>query len=60
MKIKLDENLGASTAQLFINAGYDVETVRQEHLSGYDDHRLIAFCQSEQRCLVTLDMDFSN
>lgn len=60
MKIKLDENLGNATAQIFRDAGYDAETVRQEGLAGADDRRVIEICQSEKRCLVTLDMDFSN
>ncbi len=60
MKIKLDENLGHSVAQIFRDADYDVETVRQEGLSGASDRHVIEICQKEQRCLVTLDLDFSN
>lgn len=60
MKIKLDENLGRSVAQVFSGAGHDVETVRQENLSGASDRRILEICQMEERCLVTLDLDFSN
>ncbi|MDP8243489.1 MAG: DUF5615 family PIN-like protein [Candidatus Hinthialibacter antarcticus] len=60
MKIKLDENLGRAVALLFRESGYDVETVRQEGLSGATDQQLIQVCQAEKRCLVTLDLDFSN
>jgi predicted nuclease of predicted toxin-antitoxin system len=60
MRVKLDENLGQRGRDLFLAAGHDVETVVTEGLTGADDHQLIGECQSEQRCLVTLDLDFSN
>jgi len=60
MKIKLDENLGHSVVQVFRKAGHDVETVRQENLSGTSDRRILEICQAEERCLFTLDLDFSN
>jgi hypothetical protein len=60
MKIKLDENLGNRGARLFKAAGHEVETVAQEGLSGASDRVLIQACASEDRCLVTLDLDFAN
>ncbi len=60
MKLKLDENLGRTAATLFQSAGYDVQTVRGQGLSKAADREVIAACQSEQRCLVTLDLDFGN
>ncbi len=59
-RIKLDENLGASLASLFRDAGHDVETVKSEGLLGAADRDLIEICRQEDRCLVTLDMDFAN
>lgn len=60
MKIKLDENLGRSCVALFENTGFDIETVATENLCGIDDRSLIGICQSEERCLVTMDLDFAN
>ena len=60
MKLKLDENFGARTQSLFWAVGYDVQTVYEEGLSGATDSHLFEVCQSEGRCLVTLDLDFAN
>jgi predicted nuclease of predicted toxin-antitoxin system len=60
MKFKLDENLGTRTLCLFEEAGYDVQTIRRESLQGTSDQHLYQACCTEQRCLVTLDLDFSD
>jgi len=60
MKLKLDENLGGTAFRYLENAGYDVSTVCLQNLCGTADRNLIDVCASEGRCLVTLDLDFSN
>lgn len=60
MKFKLDENFGSRTRQIFLNAGHDVQTVREEALSGSSDQLIYETCRAEQRCLVTLDLDFAD
>ena len=60
MNLKLDENLGHTAAELFRQAGHAVETVHTQRLSGAPDAEVIAMCRREQRCLVTLDLDFGN
>lgn len=60
MKFKLDENFGTRTQNIFQSAGHDVQTVRQELLLGASDQELYEKCCTEQRCLVTLDLDFAN
>lgn len=60
MKFKLDENFGTRSQWLFRAAGHDVVTVREELLEGATDRRLFNVCKDEKRCLITLDLDFSN
>jgi len=60
VKFKLDENFGTRTQRLFHAAGHEVQTVREEGLQGCSDQHLYEVCCAEQRCLVTLDLDFAN
>ncbi len=60
MKFKLDENFGTRTQQIFRTSGHDVLTVRDQQLQGCADQRLYEVCRAEHRCLVTLDLDFSD
>ena len=60
MKFKLDENFGTRTQRIFRERGYEVETVQEENLGGAQDQYLYEVCAKEQRCLVTLDLDFTD
>ncbi|MCL0064208.1 DUF5615 family PIN-like protein [Dehalococcoidia bacterium] len=60
MNFKLDENFGTRTQQLFRDAGYEVQTVRDQGLQGRSDKHFYEVCCAEQRCLVTLDLDFAD
>ena len=60
MKFKLDENFGTRTQHVFRAKGHDVQTVRSQELSGCPDQRLYEVCCAEQRCLITLDLDFAD
>ena len=60
MKFKLDENLGRRAAEVFRAAGHDVTTVREQGFQGGSDKALYDLCREEDRCLVTVDLDFSN
>jgi len=58
--LKLDENLGERGRRTLVDAGHDVVTVGDQGLAGAADPRVIEVCGAEGRCLVTLDLDFSN
>jgi predicted nuclease of predicted toxin-antitoxin system len=60
MKFKLDENFGTRAQKLFSDSGHDVQTVHNEGLQGCIDNHLFEVCCAEQRCLITLDMDFAD
>lgn len=59
-RFKLDENLPPEGATIFRSAGHDCHTVYDEDLSGAHDGTIARACHSEQRILVTLDLDFSD
>jgi len=60
MKIKLDENMPARLVPSLAGMGNDVESVYSEKLSGVKDDVLWSPAQSEQRLLITQDLDFSD
>jgi len=60
MRLKLDENIDARLALVLRGAGHDAMTAREQNLHGTDDVDLYQLCISENRALVTLDLDFSN
>jgi predicted nuclease of predicted toxin-antitoxin system len=60
VKFKLDENFGKSIKEIFIKYKYDAETVIDENLQGSTDKTIYETRLKEKRCLVTLDLDFSD
>lgn len=60
MKFKIDENLPIEVAELLQKEGYKCKTVQEQSLKGSTDSRIISVCRSEERVIVTLDMDFSD
>ena len=60
MKLKIDENLPADCAVLLRNAGFEADTVADQDLPGADDAVIASRSRSEDRVLVTLDLDFAN
>lgn len=45
---------------LLRDSGHDADTVNDEGLVGKPDGVVIAACEAEDRCLITLDLDFSD
>jgi predicted nuclease of predicted toxin-antitoxin system len=60
MKIKLDENLPFTAAAALRDHGFEVDTIRDEELTGHSDDAVWRAAQSEARFLVTRDRDFSD
>lgn len=60
MRFKVDENLPVEVAATLVAAGHDADTVVAEELGGTVDPDLLTRCSSEERVLVTLDLDFAN
>ena len=57
MRLKLDENLSHSVAELCRAAGHDVMTVRDQALEGAPDEQVFVVSAQESRVLITLDRD---
>jgi len=60
LKLKLDENIPTSARERLTLLGHDVDTVLDESLGGSVDSKVWGAAQSEQRLLVTQDLDFSD
>jgi predicted nuclease of predicted toxin-antitoxin system len=60
VKFKIDENLPQEFAELLCKASHDAESVFDEGLVGEADSTIIDVCKIEERCLITLDLDFSD
>jgi len=60
VKLKLDENIPATTAPRLVALGFDADTVLDEKLGGRPHNEVWAAAQAERRFLVTQDLDFSD
>ncbi len=56
VKAKIDEDLPASIAEMFRDAGHDAMTVGEQGFNGYSDDRLWQEIQHERRVLITADI----
>jgi predicted nuclease of predicted toxin-antitoxin system len=60
VKFKVDHNLPVELAALLRESGHEAATAAEQGLADAGDDVLAAHCLAEARCLVTLDMGFSN
>jgi len=59
-RFKLDENLPTAIKKILVEDGHDALTVLDQKLGGQDDPTVYAVCNTENRMLVTLDLDFAD
>lgn len=57
---KLDENLSRHLQSELENLGFDVSTAADEGLLGRPDADIASAAKSEERILLTLDLDFAD
>jgi len=57
---KTDENLPEDVAVLLRNAGHDAVSVVAQKMGGQSDQTLADVVRSENRTLITLDLDFAD
>ena len=60
MKLKLDENLSRHLAEPLTKFGHDVTTAAQEGLLSRPDIEVAAAAKTEDRMLLTLDLEFGD
>ncbi|MBC8115819.1 MAG: DUF5615 family PIN-like protein [Candidatus Saccharimonas sp.] len=60
MRFKIDENLSNEVVLRLRAAGHDAISIPEQQMSGKSDDEVSTVCQSEQRALLTLDLDFSD
>jgi predicted nuclease of predicted toxin-antitoxin system len=60
LKLKIDENLPAECASILQSAGFEADTVTEEHLTGAEDSVIARQARVDGRVLITLDLDFGN
>lgn len=60
MRFKLDENFDVRLVPILAQGGHDVDTVRDERLSGSPDETIYETCLQTGRTLITLDLDFAS
>jgi predicted nuclease of predicted toxin-antitoxin system len=60
VKIKLDENLPDRLVSVLTGLAHDIDTVREEQLTGRADADVWSAAQAAQRFLITQDLDFSD
>ena len=59
MRFKTDENLPIEVAELLRQHQHDARSVSEQQMAGQVDPLVAQVCQSEDRALITCDLDFS-
>ena len=59
-EVQARRKLGRSVLALFEADGHETSSVHLQRLDRAPDERVFSVCLSEERALVTLDLDFAN
>ena len=60
MRIKLDENMPRRAGPILAAAGYDVDSVEDEGLTGADDPTVSEAATADGRLVITMDRGFGD
>jgi predicted nuclease of predicted toxin-antitoxin system len=60
MRFLIDEDLPRSVSLVISHAGYEAFDVRDIGLRGSNDFQIIEYARSNDLCLITADLGFSN
>ena len=60
MKFKLDENIPVEACNLLKDKKHDAKSVIEEGLKSASDQKIFRKCVQERRCIITMDLDFSD
>ena len=60
MRFKIDENLPVEVAELLRANMHDAMTIFDQQMVGELDPKVASVCKSEERAILTLDLDFSD
>jgi predicted nuclease of predicted toxin-antitoxin system len=60
MKFKIDENMPVEVVTVLCDHGHDAIGVVEQNLAGAADVVVANVCKTEQRVLMTLDLDFAD
>ncbi len=60
MIFKTDENVPRAIVEILRRRNYDAYSVGEQHLNGFPDDEVARICRSEDRIIITLDLDFSD
>jgi len=60
LRFKVDENSAAEFVEMLCAAGHDAEHALEETLEGAPDSKIAEAASSENRAIVTLDLDFAD
>lgn len=59
-RFKVDANLPIAIKTVLVEGGHDALTVVDQKLGGQENPTVFSVCKTEDRILVTLDLDFSD